>query len=100
MFDQTGGIPLNLRDINRILDKVNDKSNNSLTLNDLLSLGSQFNEKNITDERKLHALIQKLGAAVGRPLSEAEIRRIIGLVKQNKEKLKDPKKAENLFKRF
>ena len=91
---------MNLRDINRILNKVNDKSTNSLTLNDLLSLATQFNEKNMTDERKLRALIKNLGDAVGKPLSDAEVQRIIGLVKQNKENLKDPKKAEKLFKRF
>ncbi len=92
---------MNLRDINRILDKVNEKSaNSSLTLNDLLSLAAQFNEKNMTDERKLRALIKNLGDAVGKPLSDADVQRIIGLVRQNKENLKDPKKAENLFKRF
>lgn len=91
---------MNLRDLNRLLEKVNQNSGRSITLNDLLSLASQFNEKNLTDERKLRALIKNLGSAVGKPLSDADVERIIGLVKQNKATLTDPKKADRLFKKF
>jgi len=91
---------VNLRDLNRLLEKVNQNTGQTFTVNDLLSLASQFNEKNLTDERKLRSLIKSLGAAIGKPLSEADVERIIGLVKQNKETLTDPKKAERLFKKF
>jgi len=91
---------MNLRDLNRLLEKVNENSARSFTLNDLLSLAAHINEQTLSDERKLRVLIKKLGAAVGKPLSDRDVERIIGLIRQNKDSLTDPKKAERIFKKF
>jgi len=91
---------MNLRDLNRLLEKVNASSNRSFSLNDLLSVASQINEQTINDERKLRALIKKLGSAVGKPLSDRDVERIIGLIRQNKDTLTDPKKADRVFRKF
>ncbi len=91
---------MNLRDLNRLLEKVNQNSGRSFTLNDLLSVASQINEQTLSDERKLRSLIKNLGAAVGKTLSDRDVDRIIGLIRQNRDALTDPKRAERLFKKY
>lgn len=91
---------MNLRDINRLLESLSKSHGGAINMSDIQRLGRHFNEQNMTDERQLRALIQQLSSALGKQLSEEQIRNIIGLVKRNKETLKNPEKAKNLFKKF
>lgn len=66
---------MNMNQINELL------VNNNISINDVMKIANRFNNKDLSNEKELRAIIKDLSTLVGKELDEEQENKMINMVK-------------------